>query len=85
MDSFLKCVLVRAGKHTSVHDVHQHNVFHCVFHSTIYLIISIKEHFVIKNGLLFQHKNDASTLITCMISMVSQCAHAGGDISYFSV
>ena len=28
MDSFSKCVFVRAGKHTSVHDVHPHsNVF----------------------------------------------------------
>ena len=25
MDSFLKCVFVRAGKHTSVHDVHPHS------------------------------------------------------------
>ena len=24
MDSFLKCVFVRAGKHTSVHDMHPH-------------------------------------------------------------
>ena len=24
MDSFLKCVFVREGKHTSVHDVHPH-------------------------------------------------------------
>ena len=26
MDAFLKYVFVRAGKHTSVHDVHPHNV-----------------------------------------------------------
>ena len=25
MDSFSKCVFVRAGKHTSVHDVHPHS------------------------------------------------------------
>ena len=25
MDSFLKCVFVRARKHTSVHDVHPHS------------------------------------------------------------
>ena len=25
MDSFLKCVFIRAGKHMSVHDVHPHS------------------------------------------------------------
>ena len=25
MDSFSKCVFVRAGKHTSVHDMHPHS------------------------------------------------------------
>ena len=29
MDSFSKCVFVRAGKHTSVHDMHPHsNITH---------------------------------------------------------
>ena len=27
MDSFSKCVFVKAGKHTSVHDVHPHSYY----------------------------------------------------------
>ena len=33
MDSFLKCVFVRAGKHTSVHDMHPHSNFHVVWNT----------------------------------------------------
>ena len=46
MDSFSKCVFVRAGKHTSVHDVHPHSLqmvrprtFGCVAMGSVLLFI----------------------------------------------
>ena len=51
MDSFLKCVFVRAGKHTSVHDVHPHsNVSLDSLHNTFCMHIYGCELWNLSNG-----------------------------------
>ena len=47
MDSFSKCVFVRAGKHTSVHDVHPHSNATCLW------IQKAGEHHIITYNIIY--------------------------------
>ena len=51
MDSFLKCVFVRAVKHMTVHGVHPHNCNHVNAHTVFYnchIVLKFTVHFILK-------------------------------------
>ena len=60
MDSFLKCVFVRAGKHTSVHDMHPHS--NVDVDSYLYITTHIHTHIYGKDIILTHEM--ISTVIT---------------------
>ena len=69
MDSFSKCVFVRAGKHTSVHDVHPHS-------KSILMIVSgmlVSSNFLISVCMFIVSK-------ALLISSVTLIVRAGGAI-----
>ena len=80
MDSFSKCVFVRAGKHTSVHDMHPHSngVWTTYNHMTYKLYLRDLK-------CIYCMKNNDNDLVSSCFEYVSNNENSilGNKIAYF--